>query len=418
MEIDPVSRTICDNLNPPESTSFSGVDHSWHTNVYSITRDDIEALGRDKVKSLFVSLPCGDHSLLRLLYNPQRPNQKLTRPGFKGPKGKVFLQCLQVYVWVLEFNPNVELLWEFPVFDDMPEDWNLACLSLGIPTIIDSAECSATRRVRSYFNNLQLPAVEELLSGLAPIDANELMQLGRTVEPYYVAGKQTVRTVTASWKGNPHQPEANTAASIVVHDSRFEKAQDIAPVKTERFLGYPDGSTGGGGVTPKDRLSRLGAAWDVLTVLAIMKHSKLHRSALVGSAIAMPNPTPLSQLSGDLLKAQLQQIQSTGGTAALVQAMQSMCYEDQIRMLSALVDGKVNYADHQGSVLDSGSSRHLHPNTCVTQPDDSISLTGFNGDSTWMQGNGYLPLSLSDATTDTGVSHDIYDVDGQTGQCG
>ena len=144
----------------------------------------------------------------------------------------------------------------------------MACLSLGTPTIIDSADCSATRRVRSYFNNLQLPAVEELLSGIAPIDTNQLMQPGRTVEPYYVAGKQTVRTVTASWKGNPHQPQANTAASIVVHDSRFEKAQDITPVEAERFLGYPDGSTAGGGVTPKDRLSRLGAAWDVRTVLA------------------------------------------------------------------------------------------------------------------------------------------------------
>ena len=422
VEIDPVSRTICDNLNPPETTSFSGVDHSWHTDVFSVTRDHIVALGRGNIKSFFAAPPCGDHSVLRLLFNPKRPKQKLNRPGFKGPKGKVFLQCLQIYIWVLELNPDVELFWEFTLFDDMLEDWELACQFLGIPLVLDAADCSATRRVRCYFNRgLDLPTtVEELLAGLSPVDANALMEPGRTVEPYVVDGKTTVRTVVASWGGNPHQPESQTAAPILVHDQQFEKAQDIVPVEAERFLGYPDGSTAGRGVTAKDRLSRLGAAWDVRAVKAILKHSKLPRSKLVeGQAkplcsVALPDDAiPLSGLSGDLLKSRLLEIRATGGTHALVQALQSVSYEDQVRFLAVLMplSDDANYVGFAGSVLDSGSSRHLHPKTCVTQPDDSVSLTGFNGDSTWTQGNGYLPLSVLDASSDTDVSHDIHDVD-------
>ena len=66
---------------------------------------------------------------------------------------------------------------------------------------------------------------------------------------------------------------------------------------------------------------------------------------------------------------------------------------------------------YAGSVLDSGSSRHLSNGTCVTHSDDVVSLTGFNNTVSWTSGNGYLPATLQDVNSDTQVSIDFENAD-------
>ena len=94
VENNPVARTVCDNLNPSESSHFGGVNHSWHTDVFSITESDIVGLGPGAIAHLAMAPPCEDMSLLRLLPSRVKMKGKMkgnVRPGLKGKKGQVFV---------------------------------------------------------------------------------------------------------------------------------------------------------------------------------------------------------------------------------------------------------------------------------------------------------------------------------------
>lgn len=100
--------------------------------------------------------------------------------------------------------------------------------------------------------------------------------------------------------------------------------------------------------------------------------------------------------------------------------VQAVCVLDKhmaisrLRRIMAASTNTVMYAGFQGSVLDSGSSKHLHTKVQVTHADDVASLTGFDSSSqavTWTEGNGYLPLAIKDTRSGETVSVDLYDAD-------
>ena len=62
VELNPTSRTICDNVNSPELSEFGGVDHSWKSNVFNIQESDIISLGHNTVKQLVIAAPCEEIS--------------------------------------------------------------------------------------------------------------------------------------------------------------------------------------------------------------------------------------------------------------------------------------------------------------------------------------------------------------------
>ena len=104
-------------------------------------------------------------------------------------------------------------------------------------------------------------------------------------------------------------------------------------------------------------------------------------------------------------------VRARGGNSALVDALTGLPAETQLKLLSLMVpSAPVNFA---GSVLDSGSSKHLSAKTCVTHEDDRLSLQGFNDSAptAWTQGNGYLPVSLVDKHSSCKVDFDIQDAD-------
>jgi len=416
-----VARTICNNLNPPEQSHFGGVDHSWHSDVFDITEESIANLGMNAIVLYVMQTPCEDFSLLRLL-PPRYRNKKLEinpRPGLLGKKGAVTVQCLLVWTWIRKYNPACELFSENIKFDDMKADWDIVCKALGQPLVLDSADYSFSRRMRAYWTNFCLPdTIEAITAGFSPGDPNICMDPGRTVEPYLVDGKTTMRTIGASWSGNPDSPVADTNVPVIVHDAAFQKAQHINVNEVERILGLPEDATSGGGVSVKDRLRCLGKGWDVPTTLMLFRFSRLarnipqHFDAASTRHVLSTTPSAL-----DRIRSQMRTVRNAGGDSALVALLAASAPALQAQMLRILAEPAPSQVNYAGSVLDSGSSRHLSPHTCVTHSDDTLSLTGFNNSSAWTEGNGYLPLQMHDVHSDKPTSLDLFDADKFDGIC-
>jgi hypothetical protein len=401
VEINPMKRTICDNLNPPDTCSVGGVDHTWHTNVFDIKREDIAALGRNAVVATDIAANCEDFSLLRNLPSKYGPRGKLKvpRPGLEGPKGDVLVQCILVTSWILEFNPDAEVFCENIKFADLKRDWTLMEQAMGPALVLDSADVSHTRRVRAYWTNILYPAdIDALTAGFSPMDSSLCMDPGRRCEPYQVEGKTTVRTIGKSWAGHADHPYADTMKPVVVLDDSAAGTQHLRATEAEQLLGYPKNATAGQGVTEKDRLTALGDGWDLNTVVAIKRFSKLARVSVPGPPY--PPPASASVMSVD---------------EALVSLLSAYDLPEQMRLLS-FMDGphaSVNFAAYTGSCLDSGSSRHISAATRVTNPDDRIALSGFNETSppVWTTGTGYIPVQFRDKHTGQSVAFDIDDAD-------
>jgi hypothetical protein len=407
IETSAVARTICNNLNPPNKSHFNGVDHSWHTDVYHVTEDDIAALGHNRIKMYIMATPCEDWSKYRLLpsrYKNRKSKKRSVepRPGLRGKKGAVTIQALQIWSWILKYNPECEMFSENIKFDDMQADWQIVCKALGTPLILDAADYSMARRVRAYWSNIQMPDdMAELTAGYSPGDPNTCMDPGRTIEPYFIDGKKTMRTIGGSWSGDPDSPIADTAVPVVVHDEQFEKAQHVRVNEVERLVGLSTDATAGGGVSAKDRLICLGKAWDIPSVEMQLRFSRLMRKKIMSAA---------ADHHGHL-RSQLKTARLRGGGDAVVSLLAAAEPHEQQQMLLLLAEPQQHIVNYAGSVLDSGSSRHLSPMTQVTHSDDKLSLTGFDKSEAWTEGNGYLPLELHEARSDKPISMDLYDAD-------
>ena len=426
VEKNPKKRIISDNVNPPESSPFGGIDHSWHTDVFNITKEDIRDLGEGNISRLDIAAPCKDFSLSRLIPNYKFTTSDNPRPGLKGPHGQVLLKCIEITAWVLDYNPECEIFNENVVFDDLVEDWEIVNAVFGEPIILDAADYSYTRRKRAYWlRNFNLPAnMEEMTAGFTAGQANDCLNTGRTAHPHQVEGKVTVRGIGASWGGNPDHPTASTGVPLLVDDVQFEKAQHITVEEAERLMGYPTDLTAGNGVTNRDRLRAIGDSWDLNVTLMLMRFSSLVTKIALGP-YCDPSGIPQNSIITDpeLAKAAwgghpdnpskpedvLKEL-AENDLPAFVALIADWPRQDQIQALNLLRPISVNYA---GSVLDSGSGRHISPDTHVTESDDTIPLSGFDSSipSTWTQGSGYLPLVMKDANSDANVSIDITDAD-------
>ena len=280
--------------------------------------------------------------------------------------------------------------------------------TLGDPLVCDAADYSGSRRVRAYWTNVPYPLDEgQMSTGFGPVDANLCMDPGRTVEPYTVDGKTTIRTIGKSWAGWSDAPVADTVVPVVVHDVAFEKAQHLRPEEAEQILGFERGATAGRGVSAKDRLTALGDGWDLRTTVMINRFSKLATNSVSGP----PFPVEKAQQPTEVLAAQLEEI-SQMDNSVLAEFIGTRPFDEQIKLLELVAHSRdtaaVNYA---GSVLDSGSSRHLSKRTQVTDVDALVPLTGFNaGPTTWTQGNGYLPATITD-TNGSSLDVDFEDTD-------
>ena len=285
VEINPTSRIICDNANPTDGL-FPGVDHSWSIDVFKITEEMIRDLSRNAIKSFAAGPPCEDMSKLRLLPGYRKIKGE-PRPGLKGKQGQVFVQTLQVFTWVLKYHPNCEHLIENLDFSNM-DDWQVMCAVMGQPYAIDSADFSYTRRVRAWWTNIDLPSPDELNAQYSQqLDPDACMDPGHTVERYDVDGKETVRTIVEPWRGDPHNPKANTSVPVAVFDEAHPQPQDLHINEAERLMGMEADVTVGSGATVKDRLEAIRVAWNLVISTMIVSLRASSRTFCTTSGISV-----------------------------------------------------------------------------------------------------------------------------------
>lgn len=468
VEIDDDAKKIARNANP-HAAGAPRIDHSWHSNILNITEQDIADLGQGNIKLLLAGPPCQDFSRLRLITRHKgRKSMRELRPGLQGPHGSLFRNVIQILQWVLKYNPDCEFLIENVVFSDIEDDWNEICSALGEPMVIDSQMYSFTRRNRAYWSNF---VRGRDMPGPGPrLDPNTCMMPGRTIVMRELNGGMSVDQIGGTWKGSHDNPYASTAHPIKVLDVRYAVPQHILPEEAEQLHGLRQGCTAGRNVTNKQRLEAIGRGWDVNVTNKILSFSQLSNSRDVGqneaaqiiiaqmkqsmgydeiaqclmllepearswclqmlenahihsNDVANINDTAYNaqsdtnadtELMETHIKQQAQMAISEAFNALEPEALSNilMTLEPDTRDWYISVLTAQHYgAASNSSVLDSGSSRHLQREVCVTHSDNLTPLAGFDGSTQWTEGNGYIPTYMEDAITGGTFKHDFDNVD-------
>jgi site-specific DNA-cytosine methylase len=409
----------------PASPVYPGLSTELGSDVLLITQDDINKLG--EVKLISMGCPCEDMSLMRLLpvrnaYDKSWAKGENPRPGLSGPKGNIFRVCLKILKWVKLNSPNLIFFVENVTFADLTEDWKEISDALGNPHVVDAQDFSCTRRRRAYWTNIVLPP--DFASVPRPLDPDVCMDPGRTLQRFELKGVKYVRTIGKSWKGNPDSPTANTNAPVMVKDMQHSELQHLRPAEAERLVGMPPGCTDGPGISARQRLTCIGNGWDINVVCMFFVN---YRQMLLTSGSAPPPShgiagianfsQPLSQ-QHQLMQYALMVLKAQMTDAEFSACLASRSLPDQQLQLGLI---KHWYAANPvllasaGSVLDSGASRHLHPDTVVLDVDSKVSIEGFNGAVQWTTGNGYIPMECKDTVSGTVRPLDIGDSDSMEG---
>ena len=385
------------------SEHFPVPDHGWHNDIFNITEKDVIDLGPNNITLCLFGPPCGDFSKLRLL----TAGGGDPRPGLRGENGKKFRQCITVLGWVLKHNPNCEFMCECVDFRDMKDDWDEICRALGKPEMVNSAVYSFTKRSRAYWHNLAYLSPGGLPTDWPLMDPDTCMMEGRTVQRYIAHGKQCVRPIGHSWKGDSDSPVANTQRPVLVDDVHAQGPQHLRPIEAEGLMGMDLNSTAAIGITAKQRLAVIGNGWDVNTTTLLLAHSRFvqHNATLLEEARANRLEMTTIAVVQQLLIHSHSELGSENLAVLIMQQPEHM----QQYYLTLLADHATQY--DTGSVLDSGSSKHLQRQTRVLDDGDRVPLTGFDGSMQWTKGNGYLPIAFTDDYTGGSIPMDVWDSD-------
>jgi len=228
---------------------------------------------------------------------------------------------------------------------------------------------------------------------------------------------------------------ADTSLPVLIQDEMFEQPQHLRPTEAELLMGMPPDCTAGNALSARDRLKCIGNGWDMNVVEMLFRFSRLAQGQLVAAALqtslaepSVPIPS-LEEVADSIpnipflceqdLKVQsvLLAMHSEYSSEEFASMLEQHTPEHRIWYLALLKNhfspSQCLHTQTTGSVLDSGSSRHLDTRVHITDQDDRQSLMGFNNadDSVvWTEGSGYLPLKLTDENTGQRVSLDVHDV--------
>ena len=413
VEIAPLARKIADHASPP-SDDFPGIDRSFGHDVLDIQESHISSLPTGSVKAVFLAAPCGDFCKLRML--PDRegytgPANTVPgsdpRKGLKGKGGKVFLKGLQVIGWCIKHHPGCKYLVENVDFSDMT-DWGVVCEQLGQPLVVDAAAISYTHRVRSYWTNI--PVILPLAG--KPLNADDCFEDERKACRYTAHGKMHVRPLGASYSlGTDTAPISSSRRKLQSLDADGN-IHEITPSQAEALMGLPKDSTKANGVSNRERLNSIGLGWDINVIAAILFRFVPSNQSLDDRVSNLVATWP-ENLNPDFAawQSQLVKANETDETA-MVTFLESQEPEDQVEVLALLQHYKV-FSVHriQGSIVDSGSARHISSHVNITDSEDKLCLTGFEGSTSWTMGSGYMSLVMKDKMSDKNFSLTITKAD-------
>jgi hypothetical protein len=314
-------------------------------------------------------------------------------------------------------TPECEFFYENVDFSDMAEDWAETCTVLGMAHIVTADTCSYTRMRRAYWTNIPMPP--EFMQGCIPGDPDTCMDKGRTVVKYMAHGKPCLYPVNASWGGPHDNPVSTSERAVRVRDELHDTLQHLRPHEAELLHGLPRNCTAGAGVSDKQRLQCIGEGWDLNVILLFFRHSRLARNDATPVDLTAAIPQLLVISDADYaLQQGLMMILENQGAAELAKALSQYDHDTQLHMI-ALMQHSVSSSsrcclsarDLMESVLDSGSSRHIHPRAVVTDAEQSVALTGFDHSLQWTEGGGYFPVKWLSRETGSSIAYDIEDVD-------
>ena len=116
-----------------------------------------------------------------------------------------------------------------------------------------------------------------------------------------------------------------------------------------------------------------------------------------------------------MLQMSLIVMQSIMGEQELATVLSKYNKTDQVRFLLLLNQWHGQHPkivnSCRGSILDSGSARHINNKVVVTNLDDAVPLKGFNGSVSWTSGSGTMPIVLLDQVSGNKVTMNVEKVD-------
>ena len=169
----------------------------------------------------------------------------------------------------------------------------------------------------------------------------------------------------------------------------MDQPTHLKPHEAEQLMGMPKNCTSGAGLsiarlpTAKQRLKSIGAGWDITVVGMFFDHFTPTMASLVHK---VGSTLPEGALSEDdeEVKVALALYREAHGRDAVAELLSDFGEDEALRMVGLLADFDRQVQSHkacvvqQGSILDSGSSRHIHPRVKILDADEKISLTGFD----------------------------------------
>ena len=233
-------------------------DQALPQNVEDITEQHIAACGNIDV--LHGSPPCTNFS--RALVD--RGAGVDGRTGLAGPTGRLFYKMMEIWRWVLKYNPHCRYIIENVVFDDMP-DWAEVCAILGTPVVLNAKDYSCTWRQRAYWTNIDLPQGWQV-----PVE-NE-MHPDMVLPSGCTMVNKSAPTITASWRLQNGVVVERTRQPLMVWDAALGMQRHLVPEEAEVLMGLPEGYTAAPGVAGHDRLRAIGNGIDVRVLCQLLRH--------------------------------------------------------------------------------------------------------------------------------------------------
>ena len=431
VEKDEIAKRIANHAHP-RTEDFCGIDHAID-DIFDIDEDFIASLPKGSLILVGGGGECKDFSKLRLLRD-NRGKGKFRmvfdttkdggdargtdpRPGLQGKSGRTVLQIIRIWQWCIKHHPNAALLKENVVFNDMPCDWDFVNTNLGEPLIINSQDYSTTKRNRAYWHNSELLRREPYAwveEGMSPINPDSCMDRGRTIIRYQANGQDCVRPLSASWKGDPANPECASQRKNMVTDEKFPGEYfEIRPIEAERLMGFPEDCTDAPDVTAKDRLKALGNSWDINITAPLVKTILTSSDRITQMNLMVPKVLT----EDDIQQYEVAKAFFTSDEAARSHVLSKVTHEQLCKMTALYTQFpnglpiNIGYADgSKGSVIDSGAGRHVCKAAVVTNADETVRLRGFDGSTAWTSGKGYLPAKVQNRMGDY-IDVDINDVE-------
>ena len=390
-------RAMADHANPPTST-FPGITRELGHDVMDITRQMIKDLG--PIRGMKAGWPCQNLSWLRTRTGQDgRIPSPAERSGLDGAESGKYHKMKQVWGWIKEFNPDADYIIENVHFrcPELQDQWDQVCSDFGTPLIVNSKDHSYSHRKRCWWTSFKLPP--DLFEDMKPQDPNECLDEGRTFDL-----KRGIRTVTASWRGDPHDPDQYTSRPIIIKDVKLRGDQPIRSHEAEKLHHMKPGCTAAPGMTEADRLSAIGDGWDIRIAKRICEQLPDHTPAPEDEE----QQALFAQLAYDLDELTPEDKEHLPAMAELdAEELEALAAEMgekaghifRLYATSQYLHSECNLIDHNSdefAVLDSGSSAHVSKRVQVTDPNSTMQLQGFQGSRATTGGVGDLTLMVKD----------------------